>query len=129
MFTGKRGIMKNEKPVTIDKSTARKVLQEMNLIDDFLFTSMMSYPEICERFSKLLVKIILNYDVENVRVTPQKVFYGSNTNTHGARLDVYIEENADELKVSEESLFDIETEKKFESKLSNYILMDFVRQV
>ena len=104
--------MKNEKPVTIDKSTARKVLQEMNLIDDFLFTSMMSYPEICERFSKLLVKIILNYDVENVRVTPQKVFYGSNTNTHGARLDVYIEEDADELKVSEESLFDIETEKK-----------------
>ena len=129
MFTGKRGIMKSEKPVTIDQSTARKVLQEMNLIDDFLFTSMMSYPEICERFSKLLVKIILNYDVENVRVTPQKVFYGSNTNTHGARLDVYIEENADELKVSEESLFDIETEKKFESKLSNYILMDFVRQV
>lgn len=112
MLTGKRGIMKNEKPVIIDQSTARKVLQEMNLIDDFLFTSMMSYPEICEKFSKLLVKIILNYDVENVRVTPQKVFYGSNTNTHGARLDVYIEENADELKVSEESLFDIETEKK-----------------
>ncbi len=50
--------------------------------------------------------------MKNVRVTPQKVFYGSNTNTHGARLDVYIEEDADELKVSEESLFDIETEKK-----------------
>ena len=104
--------MNNESTFTIDQSTARKSLQEMNLIDDFLFTSMMSYPEICERFSRLLVKIILNYDVKNVRVTPQKVFYGSNTNTHGARLDVYIEEDTDELKISEESLFDIETEKK-----------------
>ena len=104
--------MNNESTFTIDQSTARKSLQEMNLIDDFLFTSMMSYPEICERFSRLLVKIILNYDVKNVRVTPQKVFYGSNTNTHGARLDVYIEEDVDELKVLEKSLFDIETEKK-----------------
>ena len=99
---GKRGTMSNEKKVTIDQSTARKMLQEMNLIDDFLFTSMMSYPEICERFSQLLVKVILNYDVENVRVTPQKVFYGSNTNTHGTRLDVYIEEDTSEFNISEE---------------------------
>ena len=104
--------MDNEKTIIIDRSIARKTLQEMNLIDDFLFTSMMSYPEICERFSQLLVKIILDYDIKNVRVTSQKVFYGSNTNTHGARLDVYIEEDSGELKFSEESLFDIETEKK-----------------
>ncbi|MGN1188448.1 MAG: Rpn family recombination-promoting nuclease/putative transposase, partial [Lachnospiraceae bacterium] len=95
----------------IDHGTAKKKLQDMNLIDDFLFTSMMSYPEVCERFSQLLVKIILDYDIKSVRVTSQKVFYGSNTNTHGARLDVYIEEDTSELEVSDESLFDIETEK------------------
>ena len=96
----------------------------MNLINDFLFTSMMSYPEICERFSQILVKIILNYDVKNIRVIPQKVFYGSNTNTHGIRLDVYIEEDSDELKVSEESLFDIETEKKNDKTMVEAVKKD-----
>ncbi len=78
--------------VSVKKQTAqRKTLEEMNLLDDFLFVSMVSYPEIGERFVRSLLKTIFGREFKHLTVTAQKIFYGADTKLHGARLDVYIE--------------------------------------
>lgn len=103
-FFGKRGCM------------ARKTLEELNLIDNFLFGLMMNNPEVNEAFARKIVKVILGKQIEKIRVVPQKVFYGTDTAYHGARLDVYIEEEnkgqEEGSDIVEESIFDIEPEKK-----------------
>lgn len=70
----------------------RRKLEELNLLDDFLFGSMVTYPEIGEKFMRELLKVIFQRDFGKLKVIPQKVYYGSNTDKHGARLDVYLEE-------------------------------------
>lgn len=70
----------------------KRKLEELNLLDDFLFGSMISYPGIGESFVKLLLKTILGKDLGKLTVIPQKFYYGTDTDQHGARLDVYLEE-------------------------------------
>lgn len=73
------------------EQAVRKRLREMNLLDDFLFSSVVSYPEIGERFVKILLKTIFGREFRRLSVTVQKALYGVDTGLHGARLDVYIE--------------------------------------
>ena len=84
----------------------------MNLMDNFLFGSVVTYPEIGEEFSRKLLKIIFNRDFGKLRITPQKVYYGSDTEFHGARLDVYIEEDGEALVAGDvATVYDVEPEK------------------
>ena len=80
-----------EKASVREQAARRKTLEEMNLLDDFLFVWMVSYPEIGERFVRSLLKTIFGREFKHLSVTAQKVFYGADTKLHGARLDVYIE--------------------------------------
>ncbi|MCI9143786.1 MAG: hypothetical protein HFH87_14430, partial [Lachnospiraceae bacterium] len=73
------------------EQTAKKQLAEMNLLDNFLFGSVVTYPEIGEKFVGYLLKTILGRKVKHLSVTAQKVFYGADSDLHGARLDVYLE--------------------------------------
>lgn len=70
----------------------KKKLEELNLLDDFLFGTLISHPIYGERFAKILIKAILNRDVKILKIVPQMNFYVQDTDRHGARLDVYIEE-------------------------------------
>ena len=70
----------------------KKTLQDLSLIDNFLFGAMMTDPDVGIPFSRKLIKLILGKDIADIQITPQKVFYGVDTDMHGARLDVYIEE-------------------------------------
>ena len=70
----------------------RRKLENLNLLDDFLFGTMVTYPGIGEAFVRELLKIIFQKEFGPLTVVPQKVYYGSDTNKHGARLDVYLEE-------------------------------------
>lgn len=58
-----------------------------------MFGSVLSYPGIGEDFCRRILKILLKVDVDKIRVVPQKVYYGTDTDLHGTRLDVYIEED------------------------------------
>ena len=78
-----------------EEQKARKRLAEMNLLDDFLFNTLAAYPEIGERFVRILLKIIFGREFKHLSVTAQKVYYGADTNLHGARLDVYLEPEID----------------------------------
>lgn len=102
---------------------ARKTLEELNLIDNFLFGLMMTNPEVNEAFARKIVKVILGKQIERIRVVPQKIFYGTDTAYHGTRLDVYIEEEnnkrGDGSDIVEESVFDIEPEKKNDKVIVN----------
>ena len=71
----------------------KRKLEELNLLDDFLFGSVLSYPDIGEEFCRKILKILLHVEMDRVHIVPQKVYYGSDTDKHGTRLDVFIEED------------------------------------
>ena len=74
----------------------RKKLEDMNLLDDFLFTTMVNDADVGEEFSKILIKTICGHAINHLKVSAQKVYYGSDTHLHGVRLDVYLKEFSDE---------------------------------
>ena len=76
----------------MNNTYVKQKLDELHLIDDFLFFQMMNHPKYGPKFSRLLLKLILGRDVGKLHVIPQKEYYGENTDLHGARLDVYLEE-------------------------------------
>lgn len=94
------------------KNVHRK-LEELNLLDNFLFGSMVTHPEYGEYFSRSLLQVILNRKFGKLTVIPQKVYYGSDTNLHGAQLDVYLEETEDETT----TVYDVEPELKRQSEV------------
>lgn len=104
---------KKEKRNAVKKETggqsARKALADMDLLDDFLFGSVVTYPEIGERFVKILLKTIFGKEFKHLSVTAQKVFYGADMNRHGARLDVYLE--PDEAEDGQAAVYDIEPDR------------------
>ena len=41
----------------------RKRLEDMNLLDDFLFNAVMTFPGIGERFCRLLLQVVLGREI------------------------------------------------------------------
>lgn len=70
----------------------KRKLEELNLLDDFLFGTLISHPVYGERFARVLVSTMLDRDVKILKIVPQMNYYGQDTDRHGTRLDVYIEE-------------------------------------
>ena len=70
---------------------AKRRLEDLNLLDDFLFGTMVSYPEVGEAFVREVLQIIFRKKFGQLTIVPQKVYLGSDTDMHGARLDVYLE--------------------------------------
>ena len=96
----------------------RKKLEELNLLDDFLFNAMMTYPEMGERFTRKILKLLFNKEFRNLKVIAQKSYGGLNTDLRGARLDVYVEsEDSAEIDASEDvSIYDLEPDKNDKAK-------------
>ena len=70
----------------------KRTLQELNLLDDYLFNKVPSYPGIGEEFGRELLRLIYQREFGKIKVVTQKVYYGSDIGRHGIRLDVYLEE-------------------------------------
>lgn len=88
---------------------AKRELKDLNLLDDFLFGSMLTYPGIGETFVRELLKTIFQREFGTLTIVPQKVYYGSNTDKHGARLDVYIEESLEDMNYPDAAtVYDVE---------------------
>ena len=64
---------------------AKRTIEQLNLLDNFLFGKMMSDPKVGEEFSRILVRIILGRDYEHLKVVPQKIFYGADTILDGGK--------------------------------------------
>lgn len=78
-----------------------KKLEEMNLVDDFLVNSLISHKEYGEKASKYILECIFNRKIKKLLVVPQRFWIGEDTESHGVRLDVYLDEENGEI-------FDIE---------------------
>ena len=91
----------------------RKKLEELNLLDDFFFNAMMTYPEMGEKFTRKILKLLFNKEFRNLKVIAQKSYEGLNTDLRGARLDVYVEsDDSAEIDASEDvSVYDLEPDK------------------
>lgn len=81
--------------VTAKQSKFRK-LEELNLIDNFLFQEMLSQKDTGEEFARILLGTILGKRIRKVRIVSQKAILGTDTDRHGIRLDAYIEDVSDE---------------------------------
>lgn len=99
-------------------------LEELNLMDDFLFQEMVAQEGDGEEFVRILLKTILGKTIRRVKIVPQKNILGIDTNKHGIRLDAYIEEVADDIFPAGEILdakitsdiYDIEPNQKYERR-------------
>lgn len=96
----------------------RKKLEELNLLDDFLFNAMMTYPEMGEKFTRKILKLLFNREFRNLKVIAQKSYGGLNTDLRGARLYVYVEsDDSAEIDASEDvSVYDLEPDKNDKAK-------------
>lgn len=86
--------------------------QKGGLLDDFLFDAMVTYPGIGEQFVRMLLKIIFGREFKHLLVTAQKVFYGADTNLHGARLDVYLEPEIEDNPEGKAAVYDMEPDRR-----------------
>lgn len=86
----------------------KRKLVDLNLLDDFLFWSMVSYPNIGVPFVREILRIIFRRDFGELKITAQKTYYGSDTDGHGTRLDVYMEEEDMRALAQPGSIFDLE---------------------
>lgn len=97
----------------------KRKLEELNLMDDFLFQEMVSKEGIGEEFCRILLSTILNRNIQKVRIIPQKTVAGIDTGSHGIRLDAYVEEITsddiylDDMEVSAD-IYDIEPNNTYE---------------
>ena len=71
----------------------RRKLEELNLLDDFLFNAMLAYPDTGEAFIRKLLETLFDRKFPHLKIRAQESFAGVNMDLRGARLDVYIEED------------------------------------
>ena len=66
----------------------RRKLEELNLLDDFLFNAMLAYPDTGEAFIRKLLETLFDRKFPHLKIRAQESFAGVNTDLRGARLDV-----------------------------------------
>ncbi|MCD7957656.1 MAG: hypothetical protein LUG93_18295 [Lachnospiraceae bacterium] len=90
----------------------KKKLEELNLTDNFLFGSMVERKGTGEEFVRALLEVIFGRKFGEIRIVPQKVYSGADTDLHGVRLDVYVETepDGDEDGPPKASVYDVEPE-------------------
>ena len=87
----------------------KRTLKDLNLTDDFLINRVMSDATYGEEFAKILLGTIFHREIGPLVVIPQKVEYGIETECHGIRLDVYMEEK-------DAGIFDMEADRNWSLK-------------
>ena len=91
--------------------TTKKTVQELNLIDDFLFNEVLSDKENGELVAKLILSVIMDHEIENISLKTQDVITTGNPKNHAIRLDVYIEEKYGE-DGKKTRIYDVEVQKE-----------------
>ena len=69
-----------------------KSLQELNLVDGFLFGASTENPEDAEYIAKLIIERATGKKVREVTVTQEKPLLGVDVGYHGIRMDLYVSE-------------------------------------
>ncbi len=72
-------------------------LEELNLVDDFLANSLTGHEVYGEPAARCILECILGRKIGKLKVTPQRAVQGEDTDKHGIRMDVYLDEEDGEL--------------------------------
>ena len=72
-------------------------IEELNLIEDFLTNQMIIHPVVGLRFSKRVLAMILGREIGTLSIAAQKAYSGENTDRHGIRLDVCLDEQGGDI--------------------------------
>lgn len=72
-------------------------LEELNLVDDFLANSLTSHKIYGEPAARCILECILHRKLGKITVMPQRFLQGEDTDRHGIRMDVYLDEEDGEL--------------------------------
>ena len=72
-------------------------LTELNLIEDFLTNQMIIHPVVGLRFSKRVLTTIIGRELGTLSIAAQKAYPGENTDKHGIRLDVCLDEQGGDI--------------------------------
>lgn len=84
----------------------KRKLEELNLLDDFLFTEASNDEQTSEVMLKLIIERATGLKVDRLSIESQKTVNGLDSDMHGIRMDVFIREITEEGKLGQ--LFDIE---------------------
>ncbi len=69
----------------------KKSLEELNIIDDFLFTELLLHPKAAQLLVRLIIERSTGLNVGELIIEPQLVYNGIDTNKHGIRMDVRVQ--------------------------------------
>ena len=87
-----------------------KELEDMNLVDNFLFGTAVSNEEYGPLIAGTILETIFHREIRIKNVQSEKVVWPTNPELHGIRLDAYIEEEVAAVELG--NIYDIEPEKK-----------------
>lgn len=98
-------------------------LEELSLIDDFLMNAVAQDQEVGKLCLREILSVLLEREIDDVEITPQKVIQGWNPELRGVRLDVEVRERsvsdtAGEMTVA--SVYDIEPHKQNDLNFPKY---------
>ena len=99
-------------------SLQMKPLEEMDVIDNFLFTELAYDEETGSEVCRMILEPVLKRKVGNIRFSAQKVVPGVSETGHGIRMDAFIMEDDDGTGVTDAGVYDIEPDKKDALKTS-----------
>ena len=95
-----------------------KPLEELNVIDDFLFNEIMSDEKDGEEVCRMIIGTVLDRKVGKLSFTPQRSIPGVSEKNHGIRLDAFVKETHDENdeEGTDISVYDVEPDKRSSRK-------------
>lgn len=96
----------------------RKTLEEMDVIDNFLFNEIMIREENGTELCRMILSLVMKREIGEIRYSPQKAVPSVSETTHGIIIDTYITEQLSEDGTTKTTInvYDIEPDKQREKK-------------
>ncbi len=88
----------------------KTTLEQLNLLDNFLFGATLEYEEYGKEVSGIILKTILGRELKIKEVVSEKVIFPAKPGLHGVRLDAFVEEEGTE--VAPGNIYDLEPDRK-----------------
>ncbi len=90
-----------------------KPLEEMDVIDDFLFTEIVSDEEDGTVLCRMILECVLGREIGKISFTPQRTVPGVTERSHGIRMDAYVTEKKPDAGENEPEInvYDVEPDK------------------
>ena len=109
---------KEENSMRDEKAGMMKPLEEMDVIDDFLFTEIMSDEKDGAEVCRMILSLVLKREIGDISFTAQRIVPGISESSHGIRLDAYITEHLRDRGTGKPGIrvYDVEPDKQSSKK-------------